>query len=368
MKRVYSIIQRRTVMLVLSALVIAAGIAGTVFQGGFNLGIDFQAGLDVRVAISGADQPDAPALRELLSELGDVQVQSLGDPERGQFQVRLRDPGTDSEFRSTAGNLVVNTLRSAYGIDNVEELGFTYVGPRFSASLARNASVLIVLSMLLILVYIWFRFRFAYAISAIVALLHDIAVMVGIIGAIQIEVSTATIAAVLTVIGYSLNDTIVVFDRVRENEGILREESLERVLNVSITQSLSRTIITSVTTLLAVASIFVFTTGQIRDFALNLMIGVVVGTYSSIFIASPTFFAIVRRSGRRAATDADTEAADRSGLRLVTGGEDASEQAGSPSGQMSKEAQREAEEIIRRRQAQPRKGSSTSRSRRKGRK
>lgn len=367
MKRVYPIIRHRVLMLTLSGIVIIAGIVGTILQGGFNLGIDFQAGLDVRVAVIGSQMPDAPALRDVLSELGDVQVQSLGDPERGQFQVRLRDPGTDPEFRSTAGNLVVNTLQSAYGTDNVEELGFSYVGPRFSASLARNASVLILLSMLLILAYIWFRFRFAYAISAIAALVHDIAVMIGVIGAVQIEVSTATIAAVLTVIGYSLNDTIVIFDRVRENEGILREESLERVLNVSITQSLSRTIITSLTTLLAVASIFVFTTGQIRDFALNLMIGVVVGTYSSIFIAAPTFFAIVRRSGRRAATDADTEDADRKGLRLVTGDEPAP-QPGSGSVQMSREAQREAEEIIRRRQSQPKKGGTANRSRRKGRK
>jgi preprotein translocase subunit SecF len=124
-------------------------------------------------------------------------------------------------------------------------------------------------------------------VSAISALVHDVAVMIGVIGTFQIEVNTATIAAVLTIIGYSLNDTIVIFDRIRENQNLLREKDFERVVNISITQSLGRTLITSLTTLLAVVAIYIFGTGVIKIFALNLIIGVVVGTYSSIFIASP---------------------------------------------------------------------------------
>ena len=135
--------------------------------------------------------------------------------------------------------------------------------------------------------YIWFRFKLGFAISAITALGHDVLIMLGFIGTIGLEVSTTTIAAVLTIIGYSLNDTIVVFDRVRENQSLLKGERFDIVVNTSITQSLSRTLITSLTTLLAVLALYLFGTGSIKDFALNLIVGILVGTYSSIFIASP---------------------------------------------------------------------------------
>ncbi|MFW6209069.1 MAG: protein translocase subunit SecF, partial [Spirochaetota bacterium] len=162
-----------------------------------------------------------------------------------------------------------------------------YVGPRFSKTLAEQSFSLTLLALVLILIYIWFRFQFGYAISAIVALTHDVLVMLGFIGATQMEVSTTTIAAVLTIIGYSLNDTIVIFDRIRENEGLLQGRDIEDIINTSISQSLSRTLITSLTTLLAVVALYLFGTGAIKDFALNLIVGIIVGTYSSIFVASP---------------------------------------------------------------------------------
>ena len=154
-------------------------------------------------------------------------------------------------------------------------------------------------ALLLILAYVWFRFKLAFAVSAIIALVHDVAIMLGFIGTFQMEVSTATIAAVLTIIGYSLNDTIVIFDRVRENIGILREESFENIINASITQSLSRTLITSLTTLLAVLAIFIFGTGAIKDFALNLIVGIFVGTYSSMFVASPILLSWINTRERK---------------------------------------------------------------------
>jgi preprotein translocase subunit SecF len=159
--------------------------------------------------------------------------------------------------------------------------------------------VLTGLAMGLILLYIWFRFRLGYALAAIAAIAHDMTFMLGFIGTFQLEVSTATIAALLTVVGYSLNDTIVVFDRIRENETILRESSFENVINTSITQSLSRTVITSVTTLLAVTAIYVFATGTIEAFALKLIVGIIIGTYSSIFIASPILLGWRRTARRR---------------------------------------------------------------------
>ena len=186
---------------------------------------------------------------------------------------------------------VKTALENVFGAGNVVVQSSDYVGPRFSSALAGQSVLMTTLALVLILVYIWFRFKIAYAVSAIIALLHDVTFMIGIIGTFQIEVSTATIAAVLTIIGYSLNDTIVVFDRIRENVHILRESEFEDIINTSITQSLSRTLMTSLTTLIAVIAIFIFATGTVQNFAMNLIIGIVVGTYSSIFIASPILLA-----------------------------------------------------------------------------
>lgn len=301
MKKVIEFTKLRLVMLLVSLAVIAGGIAGTVGQGGFNLGIDFQAGLSQRVTVGGATVL-ASDVRDALSELGSVQVQTLGDPENQEFMIRIRDTGAIEDFSTVMSGRILETLRAEFG--NVSELETAYVGPRLSGDLTQQVFLLTTVALALILIYIWFRFRLAYAVSSIAALVHDVLVMLGFIGVFQIEVSTATIAAVLTIIGYSLNDTIVIFDRIRENEGIMRDSSMELIVNTSITQSLSRTLITSLTTLLAVVAIFVFTTGSIRDFALNLIVGIVVGTYSSVFVASPILLAWrgkKRRQGRKAA-------------------------------------------------------------------
>jgi preprotein translocase subunit SecF len=152
----------------------------------------------------------------------------------------------------------------------------------------------------LILVYIWIRYKQNYAFSAIAAIFHDVLFLLGFIGVFQLEFSTATIAAVLTIIGYSLNDTIVIFDRIRENTKVLREKTFEDIINISVTQSLSRTIITSVTTLIAVTAIFILATGSIQTFALNLIVGVLVGTYSSVFIASSILLSWNTSNSKRA--------------------------------------------------------------------
>ena len=282
-------------MIALSVVVISAGIVGTVAHGGFNLGIDFQAGSTQRILID-VPNVDVEAVRNALGDLPSVQVQSVGGQDSREFSVRVRDAGEIDDFTVVMSQRVLSRLGSAFGAGNITELENAYVGPRFAGDLAGQAAMLTMLALSLILIYLWFRFRLGYAVAAIATLLHDVVFMVGFIGALQIEVSTATVAAVLTIVGYSLNDTIVVFDRIRENETLLRESSFSTIVNTSITQSLSRTLITSVTTMLAVVSIFVFTTGAIQDFALNLMVGIVVGTYSSIFIASPTLLGWHRRS------------------------------------------------------------------------
>jgi len=292
----------RFLMLILSIVIIGGGVVTTIIRGGANLGIDFQAGLSIRVAVDPAGVDSTiDSVRSALSGVGGAQVKTIGEETAQQYVIRVSDPGNVASFSTVASREILDSLRDEFGDDAIEELENTFVGPRFSEDLAQNTIVLTTLALIVILGYIWFRFRLGYATAAIVALVHDVAFMVAFIGAFQIEVSTATIAAVLTIIGYSLNDTIVIFDRVRENETIMRESGFETIINSSITQSLGRTLITSLTTLLAVTAIFVFATGTVRLFALNMIVGVVVGTYSSIFVASPVLLGWQRTSQKRKA-------------------------------------------------------------------
>ena len=290
----------RYIMLAVTVALIAAGIAATVAQGGFNLGIDFEAGLTQTVRIETAEDTEAGALRDLLAEeISGIQVTRVGDPEDDTFSVRVSQDEGGEEFTNTISTRVEEILGDEYGAGNVETLATNFVESRFSQDLTRQAILLTAFALVLILIYIWFRFRLGYAVSAIAALVHDTAFVVAFIGTIQMEVSTATIAAVLTIIGYSLNDTIVIFDRIRENESLMREASYEHRINTSITQSLGRTVITSLTTFLAVLAIFIFARGAVQDFALALMVGVIIGTYSSIFVASPTLLLWQRKAKER---------------------------------------------------------------------
>jgi preprotein translocase subunit SecF len=397
MTRVIKFTKIRLFMFALSLVLIVGGITGTIVRGGFDLGIDFQAGLNLRVQIAppamsfnytgpgdaildvsgqalridlreageasgnysftfedyatmGELQEDLNALpgitcdllsgpdisperiiglnypvnleeapgvinyviveesevyapidivRESITEMEGVQIQTVGAVERQEFMIRVEDPGNEKDFSTQMMTKIEGQLKDRFGEDQVIVKQSDYVGPRFSRNLSGQVIYLTAFALLLILIYVWFRFKLAFAVSAIIALVHDVAIMLGFIGTFQMEVSTATIAAVLTIIGYSLNDTIVIFDRVRENIGILREESFENIINASITQSLSRTLITSLTTLLAVLAIFIFGTGAIKDFALNLIVGIFVGTYSSMFVASPILLSWINTRERK---------------------------------------------------------------------
>jgi len=270
-----------------SILAILAGFGITIARGGFNLGLDFQAGISQRVSISsaGAKAP-IDQVRTALRDIDGAQIQSIGNPENQEYGIKVKQEGSEKTFADEMARKITDALGSAFGADNVKLLQTEYVGPRFSSDLASQAAFLTVFAMFLILLYSWFRFKLEYAVAAILALVHDALFMIGFIGAFQLEVSTATVAAVLTIIGYSINDTIVIFDRIRENNQLMRESPFPVIINTSLTQSLSRTTITSLTTLLAVAAIFIFATGEVQLFALNMIVGIVVGTYSSIFIAT----------------------------------------------------------------------------------
>lgn len=242
-------------------------------------------------------------IRDVLAETGEPQIQVVGNDDAQEFLIRLEDDGSKN-FSDVASEKIFNLLEAEYGSGAVIVKQSDYVGPRFSADLGRSVILLVGLALALILLYIWVRFELAFAVSAIIALAHDVALLLGFIGITQMEVVTATVAAVLTIVGYSLNDTIVVFDRIRENRALMRDSDLKTIVNTSITQSLSRTLITSITTLLAVLAIYIFATGQIRDFALAMIVGVIIGTYSSIFIASPVLLGWINaRRNRKLAKD-----------------------------------------------------------------
>lgn len=246
--------------------------------------------VSVNILLSAEDEIFASIgrVRETLSDLEKFTIQVIGDPRNQEFIIRAEVDTDDRDFQEKMESRIFNLLGNAFGSESVVLKKSDFVGPRFSQDLAEQSISLTAVALALILIYISIRFRFIYAVAAIIALVHDVAIMLGVFGAFQLEVTTTTIAAVLTIVGYSLNDTIVIFDRVRENSSLLRDSELESIINTSITQSLSRTLITSLTTLLVVVAIFIFGTGEIRAFALALIIGIVTGTYSSIFIASPT--------------------------------------------------------------------------------
>jgi preprotein translocase subunit SecF len=224
-------------------------------------------------------------VREALADLGNVQVQTVGSEENQVFQIKL---GTnDGDTQDSMENAVSNDFEKTFGAGFVV-LESNFVGPRFSKTLIYGSLLAVLVAMVLILFYIWIRFRFAYAVSSLIALAHDVLLLLGFIALFRFEVSSTTIAAVLTIIGYSLNATIVIFDRIRENSALMKDKPFNTVIEHSVTQSLTRTIISSVTTVLAVLPLALLASGTIKLFAINLIFGIIIGTYSSNFIA-PSF-------------------------------------------------------------------------------
>ena len=225
-------------------------------------------------------------------------INYIGDKADQEFTVRVQDNG-EEDFQSSMEKKISDAFNSGFGAESVFTKESENISPSQAKATLINTGLLFIVVLFLILIYIWFRFKMAYAIAAISALLHDVILMFGIISFFSLEFSTGTIAAILTIFGYSLNDTIVVFDRVRENMKLMQDSNIRKIINTSITQSLSRTIITSITTLLAVVSLYIFASGPIQLFALNMIFGIVIGTYSSIFIASPVYLGISNSLSRR---------------------------------------------------------------------
>lgn len=234
-------------------------------------------------------------VRSALQSISDSSVKAVGNPSENTFQIRVGDDGTDTEMSKKIQSQVYELLSQKFGKERIAVVKTDYVASQFSKSLVSQSIILVLATLLLIWVYATIRFKWDFALGAVLAIVHDALIMVAVITFMQMEFNSITIAAILTIIGYSINDTIVVLDRVRENIKLVKVEKFSDILDLSQTEILSRTIITTVTTLLAVISLFIFTSGSMKDFALALIIGMISGIYSTIFITG-FFVALVRKN------------------------------------------------------------------------
>lgn len=284
-------INARRIAFVLSTLLILVSIA-LFFTRGLNLGIDFIGGSTVEIQTEGP--ADIGRIRTIASGLGlgDVSAQLFG--EDNEVLIRFEQQPGGEEAQKAAQIRVEQALIAA--IDGVSIRSTAFIGPKVSAELARDGTLAVTLAVLAVLVYIWFRFEWQFGVGAVVALVHDVLLTIGFFSITRLEFNLSIIAAILTIVGYSLNDTVVVYDRIRENIRKYRKLAMPELLDRSINDTLSRTVMTSLTTVLALLALFFFGGAVIRGFTSAMIWGIVVGTYSSIFIASPVLLFLDVRS------------------------------------------------------------------------
>jgi preprotein translocase subunit SecF len=275
-------IGKRKLAMILSGVVILLGLVSMAINGGPNYGIDFVGGTLVQVKFT--ESTDAAKIKSSLSslELGSVVVQHFGD-DANEYLIRVQENAKETNL----SKLISGALGSSYGEGQVDIRRVEMVGPQVGKDLRQKGLLSILYAMIGILIYISWRFELRFAVGAIIALVHDVLITLGVFSLTGREIDLPIIAAFLAIIGYSLNDTIIVYDRIRENYGKHQKKGFGAVVNSSVNETLSRTILTSGTTLLVVLALFVFGGGVIHNFAFALLIGVLVGTYSSIFVASP---------------------------------------------------------------------------------
>jgi len=274
-------------LVVLSWILVIPGVRG------LNPGIDFSGGTEFTVKFS---EPVTTAeVRSALAEipapidLSKSVIQNVAGKNTMVITTQL-----DVEANQSTIKAIEDTLRSKFKVEDVSRYS---IGKQVSRELMQKGWQAVLLALVVILVYVSWRFRLRYAVGAVVALIHDVSIALGVFALFHIEVNLATIAAFLTIVGYSLNDTIVIFDRIRENLKIDRKASIFDIINKSVNQSLSRTLNTSFTTFIPVFIMFLFGGSVLRGFALALLIGVIVGTYSSMYIANPIVYAWTLKAG-----------------------------------------------------------------------
>ncbi len=293
---------RRKIAFVLSSLLILLSL-GFYFGKGLNFGIDFRGGILIEVRTPGP--ADIAGMRSSLSGLGlgEVALQEFGSDRDVLIRVQRQEGDEAAQLRA------IETVRAAIG-DAVDYRRVEFVGPKVGGELIRAGVMAVSLAVLAMLLYIWFRFEWQFGVGAVVALAHDVITTIGLFSILGLEFNLSTVAAVLTIAGYSINDTVVVYDRVRENLRKYKRMGFIELLNLSINDTLSRTVMTSTTTLLALLSLFLFGGQVIQGFSLAMIWGVLIGTYSSIWIAAPMLIYLnLRRDVQTGDSDRAAEAA-----------------------------------------------------------
>ena len=270
---------------ILSGILIIISLVFLIFKG-LNFGVDFKGGtlIELRTDKSSAN---ITKIRDSFNQmnLGDVSVKNFGN--ETDFVVKFeKQNSNDPQFIEEIKTKLSNSIGSV-DFRRVEN-----VGPKVSAELLRSGVIAIALSLAAMLLYIWIRFEWQFSLGAILALFHDVIITLGVFSVFSLEINLSIVAAVLTIVGYSMNDTVVIFDRVRENLRKYADVKIFELTNISINETLSRTIITSVTTLLALLSIFIFGGEILKGFSLAMILGVIFGTYSSIYIANPVLVSL----------------------------------------------------------------------------
>lgn len=269
-----------------SLLALVASVVLFIFVG-LNYGIDFRGGTTLRT--DSAQNVDIAGYRSALNplNLGDISITQVTDPTRPDLQVsQIRIQAQDGD-QAITNEIIIAVKGALLGFDSTLTFpSVESVGPKVSGELIQKAIIAVLAAIVAVLFYIWLRFEWQFSIGAVAALIHDIVLTIGVFSLLQIKFDLAIIAALLTIVGYSLNDTVVVFDRVRENLRKYKKMVLKDVLSLSINETLSRTVMTSVTTLIALVSLFILGGDVIRGFVFAMIWGVLVGTYSSVFVAS----------------------------------------------------------------------------------
>lgn len=275
----FNIIEKRNIFFIISAIVIIAGIAGFIVHGGFNMGIDFTGGSQINVNL--ATEFNEDAIRDAVNKVEGVTVSNItkaGDIGENGAIVTTKELTNDQKVA------VQNAIIEAFPGSTINSAD--NVSASMGKDLWNNAAMSIVIAVILMLIYITFRFELLTGISAVIALVHDMLVMLSVYTIFDITINTSFIAAILTILGYSINATIVIFDRIRENTRYIRKESFADIANKSIWQTIARSINTSITTLITLVALYILGVASIKEFAFPLIVGVICGCYSSIFLAS----------------------------------------------------------------------------------
>jgi preprotein translocase subunit SecF len=293
-----------------SLIVTVAGLLSIFFWHGIPLGVDFKGGTIVTVKFSEPVHEDQIRTAVTAAGIKDSRIQRYGPAASNEFIIALEQKAADEKALDSGKQMIINALNNSPLAHKFEVRNVEIVGPQVGNQLKWQAFSATIYSLLGMLVYLWFRFELIYGVAAVVAVFHDTLFTIGVFSLTNTEISLTVIAAILTLIGYSMNDTIVIFDRIRENLKLSRRESMRELVNKSINQTLSRTILTSGLTFLTVISLYLFGGQVLHGFSFALVIGILIGTYSSIAVAAPMLVAYqearAEKQGRLSAKQAET--------------------------------------------------------------